>query len=109
MRTKASHFCEAAGVIFMLFRLESPRLVVLRPSVWACSLNWAPTFPNWFWGGRIVKNAGKTAVFPPPPPTVRVSQALQFMRAICLQLTWQSAKGLECDSKKLPYQSARFQ
>src|ERR1019366_515095 len=27
-----------------------------------------PTFPNGIWGGRIAKNAGKTAVFPPPPP-----------------------------------------
>ena len=48
-----------------------------------------PTFPNGIWGGRIAKNAGKTAVLPPPSPTVRVSQAFQIISAIFLQLTLQ--------------------
>src|ERR1035438_8384276 len=55
-----------------------------------------PTFSNGIWGGRIVKNAGKTAVFPPPSPTVRVSQALHIMPAIFFKLTFQSAKRLDC-------------
>jgi hypothetical protein len=66
--------------------------MVIRRSVWACSTNCTPTFPNGIWGGRIAKNAGKTAVFPPPSPTVRVSQTRPIVPAIFLQLTLQSAK-----------------
>src|ERR1022692_20378 len=75
-------------------------------------LNCTPTFPNWIWGGRIAKNAGKMAVFPPPPPTVRVFEAFQIMARIFLQLTLQSAKGRLCDSttlsrRKAPIRTAR--